>query len=148
MERFDEFVIVIDVFYIIELLQHKVTGVVKNIGSFVISSSFQKALKGHPIVKVFPWVDFITDINTILIEGVEYRQPSVGQFFKSHFHETLGTLRPGMPSVPQQSTGESGMGGQPKSVACFRSFFKGFNGPVSSRFGIIFLCFRGKVVKH
>ena len=71
MEGFDEFVIVVNVFNIVQLLKYKMAWVIKYIYSFMIASSFEKPFKGDPIVKVFTRMYFVTNVNTIFIKGIE-----------------------------------------------------------------------------
>ena len=145
MKRFDEFVIVIDVFYIIQLLP-KVTGSVKNIGSFVVSSSFSKNAQRSPhreglLLGGFhntstPFHQRCWVWATMLANSLNPISRDLGTLWLKDAKYAITEHR------------ESGMGVLAKSVTCFPCFFKSFNGPFGSCFGIIFVGVRCKVVKH
>jgi hypothetical protein len=44
-----------------------------------------KHFERHPIMQIFARVDFITQVNALLIAGIEYRQPTSGQLVESRF---------------------------------------------------------------
>ncbi len=51
--------VVIEIGKIIEALQYKVRGVVKQAGAFMAAHVFQEALVRYPVVQVFTGMDFI-----------------------------------------------------------------------------------------
>jgi hypothetical protein len=42
----------------------------------------KKTLKGHAIVQVFAGMDFVADIDALLVEKVQQRPPAPGQLIK------------------------------------------------------------------
>src|SRR5690606_13488686 len=107
----------VDVLQIIKLLQYEMAWVVKDIAACVFSGRLPESLKGHTIVKVFTRMDFITNINTCFIKGVEYGKPPFCEFLERIVNKSRRALRPRINSVPHQRTGESSMCGNPEVLA-------------------------------
>ena len=64
VKHFDSFVIDVDVFQIIELLQHEMTGIIENVATLVSAETFEKHLKCDAIVQIFAGVNFKAQIDT------------------------------------------------------------------------------------
>src|SRR5688572_19692045 len=83
MEHADKLVIKINVLKIIQLLENKMTGVIKNVATGVSSSRFPESFERNAIVKIFAGMDLITEVHTSLIECVQDGEPSPGEFLKT-----------------------------------------------------------------
>src|SRR5690606_4496936 len=109
MKCFDAFVIKVDVFDVIELLQYEVRWIVEQAGAGMTFYLLEEHFVCGAVEKVFAGMDLITYINTAFIEFVQNRQPSSREFRKTFFHQPFRTLRPGMKCMPEQGTAECGM---------------------------------------
>ena len=69
----------------------------------MVVEPFQKHFKSDPVVKIFTRMNFKTDIDTSLVEGVEDGMPAFGQFIECGFNQVCGSLGPGVEIGPGQS---------------------------------------------
>src|SRR5690606_27519262 len=112
MEHPDAFVIKIDELQVIELLQHKVAGVVQDICPFVVPRRLQETLERDPIVQILTRMEFKTNVHPVLLKYIENRHPAVSELFKSCLYESARPLRPGINRMPHQGAREAGAGFQ------------------------------------
>src|SRR5260370_11795428 len=70
VKHFDSRVINVEKCEVIELLQNKVAGIEQNVAPFVSAHAVQKHIKSNAIVKIFPWMQFETHINTHPVKRV------------------------------------------------------------------------------
>ena len=70
VERFNEFVLMVYIGYVIQLLKYKMTWIVQNIYPLMITCSCQETFKGIAVMKIFARVDFVTYIHTLLVKVI------------------------------------------------------------------------------
>ncbi len=83
----DTLVVDVDVFEIVELLQHEVAGVVEDVAALVTADAFEEHLEGRTIMQVFAGVDLVADIDALGIEGIEDRAPALRQFVEGRLDQ-------------------------------------------------------------
>ena len=71
MERLDALVIDIDEIEMLELLQHKMAWVVKNIGANVVLHLIEEHFESRPVMQILARVQFIANIDAVAIELIE-----------------------------------------------------------------------------
>ena len=118
MKRANAVMVDIDELQVVELLQDKMTGVVKNIGPRVLIDCIQESLEGRTVVQVFARMQLEAGIHAGLFEGVEQWSPAPRQFGKTIFHQACRPLWPRIKCVPQQRAGKRGMRRQAEIPAC------------------------------
>src|SRR5690606_38064002 len=117
-------VVEVDKLDMVQALQEEVAGVVEDIGALVVVGGCQEALKSHPVMKVLSGMQFVTNVRSSLVEGVQNGQPSVGKLLKSGFHQAGGALGPWIHGVPHEGSAKGSMGGQAHILGGFCGIFK------------------------
>src|SRR5271166_2735218 len=121
VEHLDARVIEINKLKIVELLDYKMTGIVKQVAARMLADAVQKHFERRPIVKIFPWMNFITEIDSSFVKRVEDGEPSLCEFIEGRFDESSGALWPRVNVRPRQSAGKrdvgfhAEVGGSPRS---------------------------------
>src|SRR5581483_8614198 len=106
VEHFDPLVINVDELQVIELLQNKVTGVKKNVATFVPVESIEEHLKADAVVQVFAGVQFETEVDAGVVKQLKNRFPSFCQLVERSFNQPWRPLRPRVDVGPRQCTRE------------------------------------------
>src|SRR5208282_6160130 len=85
MERADAVMINVQELKIVQLLKNHVTGIVKNVGTFVIIHLCEKTLISHSVMQVFARVQLEAYVHSDVVEVIENWKPSPPQFLKGLF---------------------------------------------------------------
>ena len=94
VKSFDPLMIEIDELDVIELLQHEMRWIIKDVGAWMIVDCFEESLKRYTVVEVFARVQFIADVDAVLIKGVKDWLPAAAEFGKALLNQPSGALRP------------------------------------------------------
>src|SRR5581483_1869584 len=114
VKHLDSRVIDIDEFQIVELLQHEMAGIKKDIAALVAAKPVEKHLEGHSVVEVLAGMNFETEIHTNFIEFIQDRPPALCELIEGRVYQSGRTLRPGIEVGPRQSSRKRGMRVQPE----------------------------------
>ena len=114
VKHLDALVIQIDVLEVIELLQHEVTRVEKNVAARMILHAVEKHFKAGAVVKIFAGVNFEAEVDPDSVEFVEDRMPALSKLVESGFDEARGALRPRIHVGPREGAGKCHMRGESK----------------------------------
>ena len=98
-------------------------------------------------MQVFPRMNFITEVYTLLVKTVENWQPALGQFPETGFHQPGGSLGPGIHGWPEQGPAERGMGTETQIPGGLGGIVQLLHRPLRSGLGIVPDFGRGKTVK-
>ena len=93
VEHPDPLVVEIDVLQVVELLQHEVARIVEQVRARVVVHALEEHLVGDAVVEILARMDLVADVDTVLVEGVEDRQPAPCQLVEGLFDEAGGALR-------------------------------------------------------
>ena len=148
MEHLDALVIDVDVVQIVELLQHEVAGIIEQIGAGMVFHPLEEHLVGDAIMQVFTRMDFVAEIDPVLVKGIQDRQPAARQLVKCFLHQTRRTLRERVEEGPGERAGESRVLGQPEVVRGLGGPLQLLHGPFLSRLGVAMHRCGGKTVQH
>ncbi len=102
MEDLDHVVIDVDVLQIVQGLQDIVTGIIKHSTAWVIARSFQQHFEGHSVMKIFAWMNFVANINSGILKGIEDWGPTLGQLVKGCLDKSCRSLWPWIHVGPRQ----------------------------------------------
>ena len=94
VESADARVIQVQELEIVELLQEKMTGIVKDSGAPVLPDCLQEALPGRAVVQVFAGVQLVTQVYVVVLKHIENRQPATAQLRKGLLNQAGRALRP------------------------------------------------------
>src|SRR5205085_1972097 len=97
-------VVIVDVLQIIELLQNKMAWIIQNIATLMLFCRFPEPFKCYAIVKVLARVNFVTQVDPVLVEGIQDWSPAFCKLFESILDETGRALRPWINRLPHQGT--------------------------------------------
>src|SRR6266481_1040272 len=114
MKHLDPFVVEVDEFQIIKLLQHEMARVIQHIASRMLAHALQKHFKRRSIMQVFAGMDLKAQIDSRFIECLENRPPPLCQLIESRFNQPRGSLRPRIKVRPSQRPRKRNMRLQPK----------------------------------
>ncbi len=78
MEGFDTLVININEGQVVQLLQHKVTGVIQDIGSRVAIDSVQEPLEGRAVEQILARMQLVANIHATILKSIQNRLPALG----------------------------------------------------------------------
>ena len=104
----------VDELQVVELLQQKVAGIVKNVAARVVVHALQEHFVGDAVVQVLARVDLVADVDTGLVEGIQDRCPAARQFVEGGLHQAGRPLRPGVDERPGQAAGKGDVGLEPQ----------------------------------
>ena len=91
---------------VIELLQKEMRRIIVDGAAFMAIKFFQKHFKRDAIKHIFTRVDFIADINTMVLVDIKDGFPPAGKFRKCLIDKPVRTLRPGVKKGKCQSAGK------------------------------------------
>src|SRR5690606_1046238 len=92
VERFDTFVVMVDISQVIQALQHEMRRVIQQAGPGVVIHLFQETLVAYPVMQVLARMDFVADIHALLIKHIQYWAPPFSQFGKTRIDQPLWAL--------------------------------------------------------
>ena len=92
----------VDVFEIVELLQHEVRGIVEQVGAPMPPHPLKEHLVARAIMEILTWMNLIADVDSVLVGFVEQRRPALRQLVKGGLDQPGGALRPGIDVRPRQ----------------------------------------------
>ncbi|MNC52225.1 hypothetical protein D3C75_1015590 [compost metagenome] len=72
MKHADVIFIDIDKFQIVELLQHEMAGIEQHLAAWMSRNALMEHFKGNAIMQIFAGVDLITQVDALLITGIEH----------------------------------------------------------------------------
>src|SRR3546814_5255348 len=90
---------------IIELLEHEVARIEQQPCPRVPVHYLQKTLVGRAVVQILAGVDFIGEVDPVLLEHIEDRAPASAKLGESLLDEPRGPLRPGIDIRPGEGAG-------------------------------------------
>src|SRR6266550_3663918 len=102
----DAVVIEVDVLEIVELLQHKVTGIVEQVAALVTAEALEEHLERHAVVQILAGMDLEAGVDAVFLEHVENRAPAPCQLVERRLDQTGRPLRPGIDVGPGESARE------------------------------------------
>ena len=121
---------------VVEALENEVRGVVVDVDAGVIAGGFEEHFEGGTVVEVFAGVEFVGDIDAVLVCKVEDGEPAGGEFFEAVFDEACGALGPGVEKGPEESAGEGGRDGEAHIGAGLDDVLHLLDGPFAAGFGV------------
>src|SRR5262245_56316905 len=104
VKHLDAFVIDVNVFQIVELLQDEVAGIVKNIAALVPANGLGENFEGDAVVQVLAGMDFETEVDADRVKNVENWSPAFCELVKGSLDQPRRTLRPRVEIRPCQRT--------------------------------------------
>src|SRR5438094_3181371 len=107
----DPLVIDVDVFEIVELLQHEMAGIVQDVATLVTADAVEEHFEGHAIVQILARMDLEAGVDALVLEHIENRAPAPRQLVERRLDQTGRPLRPGIEIGPCQRAGERRMFG-------------------------------------
>src|SRR5690625_4874058 len=122
--------------------------VIQNVGPRVVPDRLQKFLEGDTVVKILSRMQLVADIHSRFIKCVENRQPPVSQFTEAALDQSGGALWPGVDRVPEKSSREGAVFGQPQVLARLGGLLQRLHGPLRTGSGIVVQMFGGKTIKE
>src|SRR5471032_1940596 len=87
MESLDAFVINIDELKVVQLLQQKMTGIEQDVRTRMIVHGSKKTIERNAVMQIFPRMQFIANVHTCLIEGIQQRTPAPRQLLERSFYQ-------------------------------------------------------------
>ena len=107
--------------------------VVQHVAARVVIHLRQKALEGHAVVQVFTGVNFVAQIDAMLVKAVQEWPPAASQFVKRLIQQQRVMRRPRVEVRPRQRPGEGGMRLQTQTRRRPRRIFYVLNRPLLTR---------------
>ena len=105
METGDAVAVQLNELTVIQLLQHKVAGIVVDSNRGVILGMLEKQLKGRTIVNIRTRMQLVPEDATLVMRQIKQRHPAFCEFFERFVDQSRRTLRPGINHVPGKATG-------------------------------------------
>src|SRR6185312_3852412 len=72
----DALVVEVNVFEIVELLQHEVAGVEEDVAALMPPDALKEHLEGRAVMEILARMDLVADVHALGVEGVEDRPPA------------------------------------------------------------------------
>ena len=91
---------------VVELLQHEMRRVVVDGAALVPAEPLQEHLEGRAVEHVLARMNFVADVDTVLVIDVEDRLPSLRQLAESLLDQARRPLRPGIEIGEGKRAGE------------------------------------------
>ena len=148
MEHFDALVVMVDITEVIKALEYEMAWIIQQASPFVVVGFFQEHFIGNTIMQVFSGMDFVTEVNPVLIKYIQDGRPSFGQLGESCFYQSCGPLWPGINRMPEQGTTESSMGIQSQVGRCLGCVLELLYRPGCSGLAVAAYVFRRKPIKQ
>src|SRR5208282_6200089 len=80
VKHFNSRMVEIDKLQVVELLQHKMAGIVKQVAAGMLAHTFQEHFKRRAIVQILPRVNFKTKIDPGIVKRIKDRDPPFREF--------------------------------------------------------------------
>ncbi len=103
VEHLDPVFIDVDIVEVIQTLQHIMRRIIEHIGARMVFDTLQKHFERHAIMQVFARMDFIANIDAMLVGMVKDRRPAASEFIECRFNQTGRALGPWIDERPCQS---------------------------------------------
>ena len=147
VKHFDALVIEVDVFEIVELLDHKVAGVEKDVAARVIVHALEEHFEGDAVVEIFARVDFEAKVDVGFVESVEDGAPPGGEFVEGSFDQARRALRPRVQIGPRQRAGKRSVRAQGEVGGGFGGESELLDGPGLAGFRVAADFRRGEAIE-
>ncbi|MNT55279.1 hypothetical protein D3C72_1925040 [compost metagenome] len=85
----------------------QMAGVIQDMATRVIANLPQKALKGHTVMQILPWVQFIAKVDTDVVKSIEDRPPTLCQLPEGFLQQQRIVRWPGVKIGPGQRARKS-----------------------------------------
>src|SRR5947208_9148207 len=96
-------VIDVDVFEIVELLQHEMAGIVQDVATLVTADAVEEHFEGHSVMQILARMDLEAGVDALVLEHIENRAPAPRQLVERRLDQTGRPLRPGSEIGPGES---------------------------------------------
>src|SRR5213080_1706067 len=103
----DPLVIDVDVFEIVELLQHEMAGIVQDVATLVTADAVEEHFEGHSVMQILARMDLEAGVDALVLEHIENRAPAPRQLVERRLDQTRRPLGPGIEIGPCQRARKS-----------------------------------------